>query len=128
MNSGGFARRDYYLRTWLRYPHLHIHSNINGTLVKCHTTALNGKAFILEVKKEWAPLGAERFLALVESGFFTDVSALPLSREPGCIVLTALLLPTVRILPSRDELPDAIRHHPRPEPSEALEGAGLHQG
>lgn len=47
--------------------------NINGTLVKCHTTALNGAPFILEIKKEWAPLGAERFLQLVETGFFSQV-------------------------------------------------------
>ena len=47
--------------------------NINGTLVKCHTTALDGAPFILEIKKEWAPLGAERFLQLVETGFFSQV-------------------------------------------------------
>lgn len=51
-----------------------LYSGINGTLVKCHTTALNGKAFVLEIKPDWAPLGAQRFLELVESGFFTDVS------------------------------------------------------
>jgi cyclophilin family peptidyl-prolyl cis-trans isomerase len=48
-------------------------TDINGTLVKCHTTAANGTAFILEIKREWAPLGAERFLQLVESGYFTNV-------------------------------------------------------
>lgn len=51
-----------------------LYSGINGTLVKCHTTALNGKAFVLEIKPDWAPQGAQRFLELVESGFFTDVS------------------------------------------------------
>lgn len=48
-------------------------TDINGTLVKCHTTAANGAAFILEIKREWAPLGAERFLQLVESGYFSKV-------------------------------------------------------
>jgi len=49
-------------------------TDINGTLVKCHTTAANGAAFILEIKREWAPLGAERFLQLVESGYYINVS------------------------------------------------------
>uniref|UniRef100_I2CPH7 Peptidyl-prolyl cis-trans isomerase n=2 Tax=Nannochloropsis gaditana TaxID=72520 RepID=I2CPH7_NANGC len=48
-------------------------TEINGTLVKCHTTAANGAAFIFEIKSEWAPFGAERFLQLVASGYFTDV-------------------------------------------------------
>lgn len=43
------------------------------TLVKCHTTAAEGRPFIIEVKRDWAPLGADRFLKLVESGYFTDV-------------------------------------------------------
>ena len=48
--------------------------DVNGTLVKCRTTAASGKPFIIEVKPDWAPLGAQRFLELVKSEYFTDVS------------------------------------------------------
>lgn len=45
----------------------------NRTLVKCHTTAANGQPFVIEIKPEWAPLGSDRFIKLVESGYFTGV-------------------------------------------------------
>lgn len=41
------------------------------TLVKCSTTKGTIK---LEVHPAWAPVGADRFLDLVTSGFFTDVA------------------------------------------------------
>lgn len=39
--------------------------------VKMETTAGN---FIIEVHREWAPLGADRFYNLVKIGYFTDVA------------------------------------------------------
>jgi len=45
----------------------------HSTLVKCHTTAADGAPFVLEIKEEWAPLGAQRFLDLVKSGYFAGV-------------------------------------------------------
>jgi peptidyl-prolyl cis-trans isomerase A (cyclophilin A) len=47
--------------------------NARSTLVKCHTTAANGAPFVIEVRHDWAPLGADRFLKLVQSGYFTGV-------------------------------------------------------
>lgn len=44
------------------------------TLVKCHTTAANGAPFLIEIRPDWAPLGAQRFLELVQSGYFEGVS------------------------------------------------------
>ena len=41
------------------------------TLVSCSTTKGTVK---LEVHPAWAPIGAERFLQLVSSNFFTDVA------------------------------------------------------
>ncbi len=37
---------------------------INGILVKCHTTAANGAAFVLEIKPEWAPLGVCMYVSV----------------------------------------------------------------
>jgi hypothetical protein len=39
--------------------------------VVCETT--KGQ-FVIDVYKEWSPLGAERFLHLVHDGFFTDIA------------------------------------------------------
>lgn len=47
---------------------------MNGTLVKCTTTVNGGSYFILEIKNEWAPLGAQRFMDLVDDNFWKDVS------------------------------------------------------
>ena len=40
-------------------------------LVECASTA---GALHLHLRREWAPIGVQHFLALVESGFFTDVA------------------------------------------------------
>ncbi|GAB5031309.1 peptidyl-prolyl cis-trans isomerase cyclophilin type [Nannochloropsis oceanica] len=83
-------------------------TDINGTLVKCHTTAANGAAFILEIKREWAPLGAERFLQLVESGYFTNV---PFFRVvPG--FLTQFGIPPASDVRKRWRLAGAIQDDP----------------
>ncbi|KAH9253478.1 hypothetical protein BASA81_006604 [Batrachochytrium salamandrivorans] len=42
-------------------------------MVDCDST--KGK-FSIEVKPDWAPLGAERFLALVDGGFYTQLPLL----------------------------------------------------
>jgi len=46
---------------------------INGAsakdLVKCKTTK---GALVIEMHPEWSPLGAARFLALMDDGFFED--------------------------------------------------------
>jgi hypothetical protein len=55
--------------------------DVNGTLVKCHTTALGGKPFVMEIKEEWAPHGAKRLLELVQSGYFTGLWVLWEGRE-----------------------------------------------
>lgn len=47
---------------------------VNGTLVKCTTTVNGGSYFILEIKHEWAPLGAKRFMDLVDDNFWEGVS------------------------------------------------------
>jgi len=49
--------------------------SVNGTLVKCRTTAADGRPVIIEVIHDWAPLGASRFIELVKSDYFTDVSS-----------------------------------------------------
>mmetsp|Transcript_13103 Transcript_13103/g.31058 ORF Transcript_13103/g.31058 Transcript_13103/m.31058 type:complete len:142 (+) Transcript_13103:103-528(+) len=52
-----------------------------ATLVRCGSTEGN---ILIKVHSEWAPNGAERFLALVEDGFFSDS---PLFRVvPGFLV------------------------------------------
>jgi peptidyl-prolyl cis-trans isomerase A (cyclophilin A) len=45
----------------------------NVTAVSCLTTA-SSEPFVVEVMHEWSPLGAERFLQLVKSGFMTDIA------------------------------------------------------
>jgi cyclophilin family peptidyl-prolyl cis-trans isomerase len=45
---------------WSGHPH---------PVVECRTTQGN---FAIEVRPDWAPLGAQRYLQLVESGFFTN--------------------------------------------------------
>lgn len=40
------------------------------TLVQCSTT--KGE-MILEVRQDWAPIGSQRFLDLVDAGFYTDI-------------------------------------------------------
>jgi peptidyl-prolyl cis-trans isomerase A (cyclophilin A) len=83
-------------------------TDINGTLVKCHTTAANGAAFILEIKREWAPLGAERFLQLVESGYYTNV---PFFRVvPG--FLTQFGIPPASDVRKRWRLAGSIKDDP----------------
>ena len=46
-------------------------SNVSarGQLVKCKTTK---GALVIEMHPDWSPLGAARFLALVDDGFFED--------------------------------------------------------
>ena len=47
-------------------------TNANKTYrVKCTTTKGD---FELEIYKDWSPLGAERFIRLVEEGFFEDIA------------------------------------------------------
>mmetsp|Transcript_27637 Transcript_27637/g.49315 ORF Transcript_27637/g.49315 Transcript_27637/m.49315 type:complete len:252 (-) Transcript_27637:125-880(-) len=50
-----------------------VHSTMgdHSALVECETTVGN---FTAEVHPEWAPLGAARFLGLVESGFFDNTA------------------------------------------------------
>ncbi len=40
--------------------------------------------FVVEVHKEWAPLGAERFWKLVTSGFFDDSRFIACGRASSC--------------------------------------------
>jgi cyclophilin family peptidyl-prolyl cis-trans isomerase len=48
--------------------HRQHHSNPDA-LVKCETTAGD---FTIEMHRDWAPLGYDRFIELVEDSFFTD--------------------------------------------------------
>ena len=43
----------------------------NPIVVSCETTKGPIK---IEVHRDWAPIGAERFLALVEDNFYTDIA------------------------------------------------------
>lgn len=43
---------------------------VGHTLVQCSTT--KGE-IVLEVRHDWAPVGAQRFLDLVDAGFYTDI-------------------------------------------------------
>lgn len=45
-------------------------SNATAAFVQCKSTK---GSFVIEVFQEWSPLGARRFLDLVEVGFFTDI-------------------------------------------------------
>ena len=45
--------------------------SIDSQLVVCETTA-STEHIILELRKDWAPIGVERFIGLVEDGFFTN--------------------------------------------------------
>ena len=45
-------------------------SNATAAFVQCRSTKGD---FVIEVFQDWSPLGARRFLDLVEVGFFTDI-------------------------------------------------------
>ena len=46
--------------------------------VRCSTTKGD---IVLEIYRDWSPRGADRFLDLVNDGFFTGITSLSLSRS-----------------------------------------------
>ena len=48
---------------------LHVTLQCSAQNVKCRTTRGD---FTIEMHREWAPIGYDRFMELVESNFFTD--------------------------------------------------------
>jgi len=46
----------------------------NLVIVSCITTVDENDPLIIEIHKDWAPLGSQRFLDLVEDSYFTDCS------------------------------------------------------
>ena len=55
---------------YLLFPHLYAVDNTVTSRVACTTTKGD---FELEIYRSWSPLGADRFVELVNDGFYTDI-------------------------------------------------------
>lgn len=66
-----FAQRDPNLLDEIRVEIAGTYETVS--IIECQTSA-SPRPFTIEIRHEWAPLGAAHFISMVESGFYTDVA------------------------------------------------------